>query len=114
MLSSVLQFHHEDHDHDHDRDRDRDHDHEHHSGGDPMAIVLSVAIVVAALVLFGILGVLCYVRRGGTIFVVRNRKGGSRSDVHELTPRKTTSSGMDNSAVDIVDNPAAGGGIKTI
>ena len=87
---------------------------DHHSEGDPMAIVLSVATVVAALVLFGILGVLIYVRRGGTIFVVRNRKGGSRSDVHELTPRKTTSSGMDNPAVDVVDNPATGGGNKTI
>ena len=63
-------------------------------GDDPMALGLTIAIVVALAILFVALGLLFYIRR------CRNGSAGkgSRSDVHELTPRK--SAGGDSDSVD--------------
>ena len=60
-----------------------------------MALGLTIAIVVALAILFVALGLLFYIRR------CRNGSAagkGSRSDVHELTPRK--SAGGDSDSVD--------------
>ena len=61
-----------------------------------MALGLTIAIVVALAILFVALGLLFYIRR------CRNGSAGkgSTSDVHELTPRKSTGGGGDSDSVD--------------
>ena len=77
----VFEFH--DHDHDHHRGNDDhdDHDDDHEaSSADPLAVGLSVAVVIALFALIGVLAVLWFVRRR-----VHAGKTSSRSDVQELT-----------------------------